>query len=385
LLLARFHILASHPGDSFGPDPCGRRFPCFQGASMPFQTFSLHQLGWQPEYAQHLTLADFDAGYPARVMAVHRNGLAVMSSRGEAVVVLPPHLLNDDHSVAVGDWLMVEHDADRVLSLLDRRSALVRVAASSDHRRQSIAANLDVLFVVSSCNDDFNPSRLERYLALALDAGAAPVIVLTKADANDGVAGYVAAAERLMPGVPVVAVNALDPASVSQLEPWLAPGRTVAFVGSSGVGKSTLTNRVIGEAMQRTSGIREDDARGRHTTTAREMFATASGAWVIDTPGMRELRLAAAEPELGTVFEDIEALAAQCRFGDCLHDGDAGCAVAAAVAHGELDARRLSNYRKLQREAAHAQQSQREQRERGRQFGAMAKQAMRAKRERLGR
>ncbi|WP_109125158.1 ribosome small subunit-dependent GTPase A [Dyella sp. C11] len=350
---------------------------------MSFQAFSLHQLGWRPELAHHLTLADFEAAYPARVMAVHRSGLVVMSSRGQASVVLPHHLA--DAGVAVGDWVMIEDDADRVRGLLDRRSEIVRVAAGSEHRRQSIAANLDVLFVVSSCNDDFNPSRLERYLTLALDAGVTPVIVLTKADIGDGVAGFVDEAERLMPGVAVVALNAQDDASVSQLSPWLAQGTTVAFVGSSGVGKSTLTNQVVGDAWQRTSGIREDDARGRHTTTAREMFPTLSGAWVIDTPGMRELRLATAVPELAAVFEDVEAFARQCRFRDCHHEGDAGCAVEAAVSDGALGARRLANYRKLQREAMHAQQTLREQREQSRQFGAMAKQIMRAKRERLGR
>jgi ribosome biogenesis GTPase / thiamine phosphate phosphatase len=352
---------------------------------MPFQTFSLHQLGWRPEYARHLTLADFEAGYPARVVAVHRNGLLVLSSRGTGFAALPAHLVDSDVAVAVGDWVLIEHAADRALCVLNRHSLLERVAAGGDRRRQSIAANLDVLFVVSSCNDDFNPSRLERYLALALDAGVTPVIVLTKADLGAGVAGYVSAAEQLLAGVAVVAVNALDDASASQLTPWLVAGRTVAFVGSSGVGKSTLTNRLISGATQLTAGIREDDARGRHTTTSREMFPASTGAWVIDTPGMRELRLASVAPELGVVFEDIEAFASQCRFRDCHHDGDAGCAVEAAVASGALEARRLSNYRKLLREAAHAQQSLREQREHSRQFGAMAKQAMRAKRERLGR
>jgi len=349
---------------------------------MSLLTFSLHQLGWRAEYAQSLTLADFEAGYPARVLAVHRSGLTVLSSRGQASVVLPHHL---DTGVAVGDWVWLADDADRVLRVLNRQSLVERIAAGGDHQRQLIAANLDVLFVVSSCNDDFNPSRLERYLTLALNAGVTPVIVLTKADLGEGVSGYVTEAEQLMPGVAVVAVNALDDDSVSQLSPWLAPGKTVAFVGSSGVGKSTLTNRVIGEASQRTSGIREDDARGRHTTTSREMFPTASAAWVVDTPGMRELRLATAHPELDAVFEDIAALALQCRFGDCHHHGDAGCAVEAALAEGTIDARRVDNYRKLQREAMRTRQTLREQREQGRQFGAMAKQVMKAKRERLGR
>jgi ribosome biogenesis GTPase len=309
----------------------------------------------------------------------------VLSSRGQASVVLPHHLAASEAGAAVGDWVWLADDADRVLRVLDRQSLIERMAAGGDHQRQAIAANLDVLFVVSSCNDDFNLSRLERYLTLALNAGVTPVIVLTKADIGDGVADYVTEAERLMPGVAVVAVNALDDASVSQLAPWLIPGKTVAFVGSSGVGKSTLTNRVIGDLSQRTSGIREDDARGRHTTTAREMFPTASAAWVIDTPGMRELRLATANPELDAVFEDIAAFALQCRFGDCHHHGDAGCAVEAALAQGALDARRVANYRKLQREAVRAGQTLREQREQGRQFGAMARQAMKAKRERLGR
>jgi ribosome biogenesis GTPase len=352
---------------------------------MSLQTFSLLQLGWRAEYAQSLTLADFEAGYPARVLAVHRSGLTVLSSRGQASVVLPHHLAASEAGAAVGDWVWLADDADRVLRVLDRQSLIERMAAGGDHQRQAIAANLDVLFVVSSCNDDFNLSRLERYLTLALNAGVTPVIVLTKADIGDGVADYVTEAERLMPGVAVVAVNALDDASVSQLAPWLIPGKTVAFVGSSGVGKSTLTNRVIGDLSQRTSGIREDDARGRHTTTAREMFPTASAAWVIDTPGMRELRLATANPELDAVFEDIAAFALQCRFGDCHHHGDAGCAVEAALAQGALDARRVANYRKLQREAVRAGQTLREQREQGRQFGAMARQAMKAKRERLGR
>jgi ribosome biogenesis GTPase len=345
-------------------------------------TFSLHQLGWRPEYAQHLTLDDFEAGYPARVAAVHRSGLDVFSSRGQGTAVVPHHL-DADAGIAVGDWVLVEHDAARVIRLLDRQSLIARVAAGEGHHRQSIAANLDVLFIVSSCNGDFNPSRLERYLTLALDASVMPVVVLTKADLCDDAGDYVAMAERLAPSIAVVAVNATDASSVEQLAPWLAPGKTAAFVGSSGVGKSTLANSVIGDAVQLTQGIREDDARGRHTTTSREMFPTAMGAWVIDTPGMRELRLGAASPDLGAVFDDVESLASQCHFRDCRHEDDAGCAVIRAVEEGVLDARRLDNYRKLQREAAHAQRSRREEREHGRQFGAIARQAIRAKRERL--
>lgn len=345
-------------------------------------TFSLHQLGWRPEYAQHLTLDDFEAGYPARVAAVHRDGLVVFSSRGQGTVVVPRHV-EADAGIAVGDWVLVEHEADRVIRLLERQSLVARMAAGEDHRRQSIAANLDALFIVSSCNDDFNPSRLERYLALALDASITPVMVLTKADLCDDAGDYVAMAERLAPSIAVVALNATHSASVGQLLPWLAPGKTVAFVGSSGVGKSTLANAVIGDAVQLTQGIREDDARGRHTTTSRDMFPTVTGAWVIDTPGMRELRLGAIAPDLGAVFDDVAVFAAQCRFRDCRHEDDAGCAVRQAVMDGTLEARRLDNYRKLQREAAHAQRSVREERVHGRQFGVLVRQAVRSKRERL--
>lgn len=347
-----------------------------------FSTFSLHQLGWRPEYAQHLTLDDFEAGYPARVAAVHRDGLVVFSSRGQGMVVVPRHV-EADAGMAVGDWVLVEHEAHRVIRLLERQSLVARMAAGEDHRRQSIAANLDALFIVSSCNDDFNPSRLERYLALALDASVTPVMVLTKADLCDAPGGYVAAAERLAPSIAVVALNATHDASAGQLLPWLAPGKTVAFVGSSGVGKSTLANSLIGDAVQLTQDIREDDARGRHTTTSREMFPTATGAWIIDTPGMRELRLGAIAPDLNAVFDDVAVLAAQCRFRDCRHEDDAGCAVRQALLDGTLEARRLESYRKLQREAARAQRSVREEREQGRQFGAIAREAIRAKRDRL--
>ncbi len=270
---------------------------------MSFQTLS--QLGWRPSYAQHLTLTDFEAGYPARVTAVHRSGLSVLSSRGPGAVVLPHPLVEAESAVAVGDWVLVEHEADRVLRLMQRQSLIDRVAAGRDHRRQSIAANVDTLFIVSSCNDDFNLSRLERYLALAYEAGVEPVVVLTKADLSNEADDYVAEELGALGAVTVLAMNATGTAAVAQLAPWLEAGRTVAFVGSSGVGKSTLTNSLLGDASQHTQGIREDDARGRHTTPAREMFPTASGAWVIDTPGMRELRIGAFESGLGIAFDDM--------------------------------------------------------------------------------
>ena len=350
---------------------------------MSTTNFTLDQLGWRPAYAQHLTLEDFETGQPARVVGVQRSGLSVLCSRGPLAVTVPPALrAGIEPAPTVGDWVLVDADAARVSRLLPRHSLLARVAAGTAQRTQAIAANLDALFVVSSCNADFNASRLERYLALAFDAGITPVIVLTKADLCADPESYREAAASLAPGIAVVAVDATAAASVARLAPWLSHGHTVALAGSSGVGKSTLTNTLLGNTRQDTAGIREDDARGRHTTTSRGMFALPTGAWVIDTPGMRELRVGAVDAGLDTVFDEVERLAALCRFRDCSHAGDTGCAVERAVADGRLDARRLASYHKLQREAAGASRTLRERHEKERQFGALQRQAQRAKRER---
>lgn len=276
-------------------------------------------------------------------------------------------------------------DALRVLRVIERRSLIARIAAGSEHRMQAIAANLDTLFVVTSCNDDFNLSRLERYLAVAFEAGVEPVVVLTKADLCDDVDNYLRAARSIAPTVAIVAIDATSAVSAEPLAAWLTRGQTVAFAGSSGVGKSTLANTLVGSAAQATGGIRDDDARGRHTTTAREMFALPCGAWVIDTPGMRELRVGAVEAGMTAVFDDIEMLAAQCRFSDCRHQGDRGCAIEAAVAGGSLDGRRLASYRKLQREAANAVRSTKDRREHDRHYGLLNRHAQRLQREKKGR
>lgn len=342
---------------------------------------SLLQLGWRPFHSQQLTLAELETSDPARVSGVHRSGLIVVSEHGTHSVSIPPRVTEQlERPVTVGDWVLVEADAPRVQRVITAHGVITRMAAGTDHRVQAIAANLDTLFVVTSCNADFNLSRLERYLAVACEAKVEPVVVLTKIDLCDQVDQLIDQARSLTSTLQVVAVNATAPAAATALDPWLQAGQTVAFVGSSGVGKSTLVNTLLCDTSQATAAIREDDSRGRHTTTAREMFALASGAWVIDTPGMRELKVGAVESGLRAVFDNIETLATQCHFRDCRHESEVGCAVLAAIAAGQLDARRLGSYHKLQREAAHSTMSAAERHQRDRRFGRMQAAATRIKR-----
>jgi ribosome biogenesis GTPase / thiamine phosphate phosphatase len=343
------------------------RFVIAWGLQMSSQIFSLGQLGWRACYSQQLTLQDLETSFPARVASVHRGLFAAWSERGEIEVPAPIN-----QQITVGDWVLLDHESSRVARVLDRHTLVSRLAAGTGQRLQPIAANLDTLFIVTSCNDDFNLSRLERYLAVGHEATVETVIVLTKTDLCADVARLIAEIGEVAPRVPVIGVNALATASVASLLDWLLPASTVAFVGSSGVGKSTLVNTLSG-VQQATSAIRDDDSKGRHTTTARQLIAMPNGAWLIDTPGMRELKVGAVETGIRATFEDVELLAAQCRFRDCTHGGNAGCALNAAIANGSLSQRRFDNYLKLQREARHATQSARERREADRKFGKMHK------------
>jgi len=257
---------------------------------------------------------------------------------------------------AAGDWVaaeLLEGERRAVIhAVLPRRSAMIRKSAGNTMDEQIIGTNLDYVFIVNSLNQDWNPRRLERYLITVRESGSLPVVLLTKSDLCDDPAAFIAEAEQIASGVPVFAVSAMQERGREQLEPYLEPGRTVAAVGSSGVGKSTLLNWLAGDDLQTVRQIREDDARGRHTTTHRELFPLPGGAIWLDTPGMRELQLWDSHGGWQMTFADIEALASQCKFGDCQHESESGCAVRAAIEEGELEATRYANYRKTERELA---------------------------------
>jgi ribosome biogenesis GTPase / thiamine phosphate phosphatase len=320
---------------------------------------SLHSLGWsdrlQHELEQARNARPESPLVPARVLVEHRGAYQVEGDDGPRGAELTGKLRHEAVDrlglPTVGDWVLLG-DGDRIEAVLPRTSAFVRKAAGARTEPQVIAANIDHVFVVTSANADFNPRRIERYLAAIASSGAAPVLVINKVDLCTDARERVASLGSFAAGLPVANVSALERRGREQLEPYLQQGSTVALVGSSGVGKSTLVNWLLETDALETGAIREHDARGRHTTTRRQLIAVAGGAALIDTPGMRELALWADDAELPGAFADIEALATQCRFLDCQHSGQPGCAIQAALARGELEAGRLAHYEKLERELA---------------------------------
>jgi ribosome biogenesis GTPase / thiamine phosphate phosphatase len=310
---------------------------------------SLAALGWSAFYSEQLERGEAGLA-PMRIATVHRDRVTAVSELGPGRLNLSAQ--SDTTDFAVGDWVLVVPETRMLVRRLNRRMLLQR---KTEGRRptQLIAANVDTLLIVTSCNDEFNPARLERYLALANEAGATPVIVLTKSDQTADAAPYLRQAEALQLGLEVVMLNAKTPEAALTLAPWCGPGQTVALVGSSGVGKSTLLNSLSKKSFedaQSTGLIREADAKGRHTTTSRSFHAIAGGGWVIDTPGMRTLHVSDATAGLDILFAEIVDLASQCRFRDCTHDHEPGCAVQGAIADGTLEPARLGRWRKLTEE-----------------------------------
>ncbi|MEQ8482366.1 MAG: ribosome small subunit-dependent GTPase A [Hoeflea sp.] len=332
----------------------------------------LFELGWQPFFAQQTGMDELAITPPARVTEVHRSGLRVL---GDGIdMVVPPRA-----DATVGDWLLIDQQLPSASRLLERKSVIKRRAAGHDVSVQLIAANIDTAFIVTSCNDDFNVARLERYVALAFEAGVTPVILLTRADLCRNVATYVTQAEAISDAVPVIALDAKSEDPLTLLAPWCKPGRTVAFLGSSGVGKSTLTNALSARAVAATRSIREDDSRGRHTTSHRQLHIIPGRCAVLDTPGVRELQLTDAESGVAEVFSDLDELAADCRFNDCTHVAEPGCAVLAALGKGVIDGARLARWRKLAAEERHNTATLAKRRSKDKAFGKMVKQARKHK------
>jgi ribosome biogenesis GTPase len=282
------------------------------------------------------------------VVTVHRGELDVATEGGLRRVRVPGRFAHDGTDVAVGDWIALAGDS--VDSVLPRRSAIVRNAAGRATRVQTLVANIDLAFVVTSMGPELETRRIERYLVTIWESGASPEIVLTKADRIDDRSGYVAEVEAAAIGVPVHVVSAKTGEGCDELRARIVPGVTAVLLGSSGVGKSTLVNRFVGSELMETRETREDDDEGRHTTTHRELILLPGGGIVIDTPGLRELQLAESAAGLDTAFADVEELASGCRFNDCAHEGEPGCAVLAGVEDGSLAQERLDSWRKLQRE-----------------------------------
>ena len=332
----------------------------------------LETLGWHPCFAQQTSIDAWSKRPPVRIVEVHRNALHVI---GDGIDLTIPPLKN----ATVGDWVLLDPEHPQSSRVLERKSLIKRRAPGTDRQVQLIAANIDTVLIVSSCNQDFNVARLERYIALAFEAEISPVIVLTKADLTSAPEHYVDKAVAISDLVPVVTLDARGDQPRRKLGDWCGPGKTVAFLGSSGVGKSTLTNALAGTEFIATRAIREDDAKGRHTTTRRQLHLVPGGCLVLDTPGMRELQLTDAATGIDGVFADLHALSTQCRFKDCQHVAEPGCAVLKAIEDGNIDAARLGRWRKLKAEEAFNSASLAERRTRDKAFGKMVRQVKKLK------
>ncbi|MUH71405.1 ribosome small subunit-dependent GTPase A [Psychrosphaera haliotis] len=308
-------------------------------------TPSLNQLGWRPYFQQQLSLEEFEQYQIGRISEQHRNSNVLLTEKGQLSLVSTPN----DVPVCVGDWVLYDTN-NRLVRVLERQSLFQRKAAGTKVNSQLIAANVDQLFIVSSLNSDFSLNRIERYLAIAKEAEVEPIIILTKADQCTDIDTPVEQVQKLNPLIIVHAINALDSNDLNQLEPYCKAGKTLALLGSSGVGKSTLMNGLMGINTQATAEIRESDGRGRHTTTARSLKWLPSGGIFIDTPGMRELQLVDCETGVNETFSEIINLAKKCRFSDCSHNSEPGCAVQKAIENGQLELRRLQSFNKLHRE-----------------------------------
>lgn len=320
----------------------------------------LHLIGWDAVFEPKDPPAGSIIG---RIGVEHRGAYTVFTDQGLVTASIPGRMRHNSSRgelPAVGDWVLMDPlDGEAraiILEILPRKSRFSRKVAGDTTEEQVVAANVDTVFIVTALNQDQNLRRVERYLALAWESGALPVVVLTKADLCDDVLGAISDFAAVAPGVDIHAISVLTDVGVEDLNVYLGNNRTIALLGSSGVGKSTLVNRLAGSKMK-VKSIRSD-GKGKHTTTHREMILVPGGGVIIDTPGMREVQLWDADEGLDNTFADVAAFAADCRFNDCAHEGEPGCAISAALESGALDAERLESYRKLERELAFLERRQ---------------------------
>ena len=295
-------------------------------------------------------------GIPARVTAVHKERYEIVCEHGvtHARLKTKEYYVDTQDFPTTGDFVMInyiDNGDSQIIVTLPRRTFFSRREPGPIPRDQAVAANFDYVFIMQSLNLDFNPKRLERYLTLAWQSGATPVILLTKADLVEDYWEYLTQVERICAGVNVHVVSAHTGYGLQRLNSYLQPGKTVVFLGSSGVGKSSLVNALAGEEIMAVKAIREDDSKGRHTTTHRQLIRLQSGVMIIDTPGMRELGMWDVSDGIGDAFADVERFMGKCRFSDCRHESEPGCAIKAAIASGELDIHRWESYQKLKAEA----------------------------------
>ncbi len=318
----------------------------------------LKSLGWSEFFEREFEPYREQGHAAGRVALEERGAYRLYTEHGEMSARVRGKLRFDSRSAAdfpaVGDWVAVstrERDGlAQIYAVLPRRSKFSRKAAGANTEEQVVAANVDTVFLVQGLDHDFNLRRLERYVVAAFESNAAPVVILSKADLCEDVETRVVAAGSVAPGTPVHAMSAVSGQGLDEMDQYIIPGVTVAFLGSSGVGKSTLINRIVGEDIQKTAEVREHDSRGRHTTTHRELILLKTGGLLIDTPGMRELQLWDAGGSLNQAFSDVQSISAACHFTDCQHQNEPGCAVREALADGSLDAARYESYVKLEKE-----------------------------------
>ncbi len=301
-------------------------------------------------------------GTPARITSVHKGRFGIVSDFGEGFASLKSkeYYFDGEDFPTVGDFVLmdyVENGDSRIIKTLNRKTYFSRRDPDKGRGEQAVAANFDYVFIMQSMNNDFNPKRLERYLTAALQSKAEPVIILTKADLADDYLPYILEISRVAEGVETHIVSSKTGFGLDELSKYMTKGNTLVFLGSSGVGKSSLVNTLAGEEIMDVNGIREDDSKGRHTTTHRELIMLKNGVMIIDTPGMRELGMWDVSEGLGEAFADVEKFADKCRFRDCKHENEPGCAIKKAIENGELDPARFESYKKLKAEAKYSENS----------------------------